>query len=217
MLWPLACGADPARQMLDDATAGDGGNALDAGAMDEPIGAVLVDATTPPDDAQRPPFPACGTQRCPQDPPSARAPCDSPYTFECEYGDDYHSSCNLIAFCDTRRWKINAPLPAPSCPTLHPRPDPACPATYDAVPRDGGTCSPDLLSCEYPEGRCTCGGFWHGRWGCDDPGTACPRPRPHVGCACATEGQQCFYDVCSSSLVCAHGMWVFRPPPTCDP
>jgi hypothetical protein len=167
-------------------------------------------------------------ERCPIDPQVDGLPCPYP-KLECEYGVDPDVRCNRLVICrDDQIWAVRLPLQN-GCPSGAGVPA-GCAATFAAVPR-GKACTPSALLCDYPEGRCTCANVQGGAqpppdaapqiaWVCEDPGPACPTPRPKVGAACATEGQSCDYASCVVSggmlLTCTRGAWR-QGSPLCPP
>lgn len=140
----------------------------------------------------------------------------------CEYGSDPH--CTTVAQCSATsasgpyQWTLTEP--DPSCAGN----PPACPASFGAL-ANGAAC-PGAQSCTYPEGRCSCAPCASGaggqgtEWECEAWQTpaGCPEPRPLLGTACDTEGQECGYGAacCGSvstepAMVCNGGYWSVVP------
>ena len=157
------------------------------------------------------------SKACPTALPTSGAACSNEGQ-ACEYGGDAERLCTSVAQCTSGAWSIHTP-PA-SCGQ-----QPAsCPATFGAVAQ-GTTCAADGPLCEYPEGFCGCevcsgdGGVANGAiWHCNAWAAviaACPTmPRPRLGEACSTEGQECDYGYCCSGpalgpyMKCQGGAWI---------
>ncbi len=122
-------------------------------------------------------------------------------------------ACSKVVSCEGGSWTSNPVFPSSLC-TPDPGKNPsACPATLAAVPQ-GESCSPAGLECVYPSGVCDCNAPFGpimvdgggSSWGClPEPG--CPMPRPRLGSACGTEGQNCTYQQCSYAQSCQGGLW----------
>jgi hypothetical protein len=153
---------------------------------------------------------------CPAQAPTSPTSC-SPHGLECEYGSSPVQGCDTVLTCNGT-WQTQGPTDTSCGAPL----DKGCPITFDAASA-GGTCSQSGLVCNYPRGRCACGGgfggpvllvdgSFQGRWSCQDPSTAgCPIPRPSLGSACSQEGLFCDYGSCNvpggSAEQCASGIW----------
>ena len=163
-----------------------------------------------------------GAGPCPATAPVANSTCAvSLAGVGCEYGDDVDLSCNTVMTCSQGVWTPATLGTEQTCPT--PAATGACPATYAAA-QTAGACTQSGLACGYADGRCDCAqptggppavGKSNTRWLCDDPGTGCPTPRPHLGSSCATSGQACDYGACSIpdgiTLTCTNGSWQTSP------
>ena len=152
---------------------------------------------------------------CPPEAPT-RTAC-SPHGLECEYGSSPVQGCDTVSTCNGT-WQTQGPTDTSCGATL----DKGCPTTFEAASA-GGSCSESGLVCDYPRGRCACGGGFggpvllvdgsiQGRWTCQDPSTAgCPVPRPPLGSACSQEGLFCDYGSCNvpggSGEQCTSGIW----------
>jgi hypothetical protein len=156
------------------------------------------------------------SRQCPQALPMADSGCGDA-TFECEYGTDRSSACNLSAWCVSGSWQMGTAGPAGGipCPTPDAGLGAGCPVAY--ATSKGRSCASNRLTCDYPEGRCVC---TNGVWWCDDPGSLCPKPRPRVGTACPHETQICDYGFCggygAERIGCRCGAWELAPL-TCGP
>jgi hypothetical protein len=153
---------------------------------------------------------------CPPEPPTSRNAC-SPHGLECEYGSSPVQGCDTVSTCNGT-WQTQGPTDTRCGATL----DKGCPTTFEAASA-GGSCSESGLVCNYPRGRCACGGGFggpvllvdgsiQGRWTCQDPSTAgCPIPRPPLGSACSQQGLACDYGSCNvpggSGEQCSGGIW----------
>ena len=151
---------------------------------------------------------------CPTAPPMDGDPCPTSVTagFQCEYGTSFWAYCDVLATCDasgpSRVWRLQT---AQGCP--FPEGGNACPAQ---MPANGVACSPDNVTCGYPNGQCNCEGFCGGvfnpdagiDWKCTTPDPSCPWPRPRFGSAC-TGTASCAYDICcsGSNMQCQNGYW----------
>jgi hypothetical protein len=164
-----------------------------------------------------------GPSKCPATMPFQDAACASE-GLKCEYGSNPILSCNAIAVCQSGKWSLMVP-PPDGC--MDPGPNPkTCPATFASVPR-GQSCSDAYPTfCSYPQGQCGCtvaagpipmDASASATWICESPGAGCPRPRPHVGDACASAGLVCDYGSCTLpsgiQLECSGGVWTDTPAP----
>lgn len=146
-----------------------------------------------------------GGSACPKSPPTAGAAC-TPVDLRCEYGTNPNPSCNQIFACTPSGWVDQTSGSA--CPAGQ------CPATYASVP-SGQDCSPESLTCAYPEGECICTRSFGGpqmltpKWDCIPATDGCPSPRPDIGTSCSQAGLDCNYGACSGGvdLVCKDGRW----------
>jgi hypothetical protein len=159
---------------------------------------------------------------CPPTPPEAGTPCT--LLAICEYGTSNVYDCDTIALCWPRIPMPGTPATPPGLAWLVSNPDAggascqtppqgACPASFDAVPRDAG-CAGAPSFCDYAQGRCRCAaepGAPGPTWSCQDPAPSCPKPRPRLGSDCWQRGLTCNYDPCGSSdgiaQICASGVW----------
>ncbi|HEY8038705.1 MAG TPA: hypothetical protein VIF15_02890 [Polyangiaceae bacterium] len=154
---------------------------------------------------------------CPASPPSSGSAC-APQGLSCEWGSSTVQSCDTVAFCNGGRWQVTAPNPGGlDCGG---GPQGQCPGSFAAVPRQTH-CSPYLLACDYPQGRCACTIPAAGaqpadasavaEWLCQDPAAGCPQPRPPLGSPCAQEGLDCDYGACTipggNAETCHGGIW----------
>ena len=151
---------------------------------------------------------------CPASPPTVGAAC-SPANMQCEYGSNPNPNCNQLFGCTSSGW-VNQSSGA-ACP-----PSNLCPSSYASVPA-GQNCSPDTLTCAYPEGECICTTNLGGpqsqtaQWDCIPATNGCPSPRPDIGTSCSQPGLDCNYGACGGGvdLVCKDGRWqqVYIPCP----
>lgn len=153
-------------------------------------------------------------------------PCTTP-DLRCEYGGaGPHLRCDFILQCDaTSHWTVEVTYG--DCAGTQADNASFCPKSFAAL-ASGSACPPSRGGgpCVYAEGLCGCsncstsdGGHddYAGLWSCDRwpaPPSPCPPPRPRIGSACTTEGQQCAYQpVCSPlifdqrNLKCSNGLW----------
>ena len=146
---------------------------------------------------------------CPTSPPTPGSAClTTKGGPKCEYGTNPDPGCNQVFVCVSNAWVDQS-----SGQICAPQSD--CPATYASVP-SGQDCSPEQLSCAYPQGECICTKSWGGvqrttpGWDCFPAQSGCPAPRPDIGSACTTQGQQCDYGGCSGgiTLECNGTSWV---------
>jgi hypothetical protein len=145
---------------------------------------------------------------CPTTPPTASAAC-SQDKLACEYGSNPDPSCNQAFECSGGAWVDRTSGVA--CP-----PQSDCPASYASIPATEN-CSPETLTCAYPEGECICTQSLGGvekqtpSWDCIPVVSGCPSPRPDLGTACVanSSNQQCDYGQCSGgiSMSCQQGVW----------
>jgi hypothetical protein len=156
---------------------------------------------------------------CPATVPTDGSPCTPGFALACEYGKDAH--CTQTAACASDgsngsfTWFVT--WSDPSC-TGNPA---SCPASFGAVPI-GTSCTDTQDSCTYGEGRCACVScadgttYGGGEWECDrwQTPTNCPEPRPLLGTACSSEGQECDYgpECCAQvnigpPMICTGGYW----------
>lgn len=145
---------------------------------------------------------------CPDQLPADGVPC-APLGRSCEYGAFSWHDCNSYASCTTRGWVVHAPLAAVCAPN-----NTMCPASASAITA-GSACDNGGLECFFRESTCYCPRPATGDagtvWTCDAPAPGCPSPRPFVGSACSTEGQECDYAACLLHNVrqrCQGGVWV---------
>jgi hypothetical protein len=171
---------------------------------------------------------------CPPSAPADLASCGGQVGLACEYGGTgNYLRCSTIAECRADGvWHVT--LPQPSCKGIQADNEAACPSSFGALSA-GIACPAGLQgSCAYPEGVCECAtcsspdGTGKG-WSCArwlEP-QGCPSPRPHIGSACSTDGQECDYaNVCSAvslelpDIKCVGGVWqpqVIPTPPCAFP
>lgn len=135
----------------------------------------------------------------------------------CEYGSNPDPSCNQSFACMGGVWVDQTSGVA--CP-----PQSDCPSSFASVPANQA-CTPESLTCAYPEGECICTQSLGGvekqtpSWSCIPVVSGCPSPRPDVGTSCVADpsNQQCDYGQCSGgiALTCKAGVWqqVFTPCP----
>ncbi|MDD1750759.1 MAG: hypothetical protein LUO89_12905 [Methanothrix sp.] len=143
---------------------------------------------------------------CPASQPTVGAAC-STLNMQCEYGSNPNPSCNQLFECTSSGWVDQSSGGA--CP-----PSSLCPSSYTSVPA-GQSCSPDTLTCAYPDGECICTTNFGGpqsqtaRWDCIPATNGCPSPRPDIGASCSQPGLDCNYGACSGGvdLVCKDGRW----------
>ncbi|MEO6576595.1 MAG: hypothetical protein ABIP89_22295 [Polyangiaceae bacterium] len=194
------CGGATVNDLGDGGTSGDGGTGDGGRGGGIDAGVFVCPPSAPTNGA------ACEFS-CPK----TGAPC---VPFQCEYGTSPILQCNELFTCDGT-WSADARGNDPQF--CSPTPS-GCPATRATVPV-GAPCSPSTLECSFPEGRCACTVSSAGpvrvdagaEWICDTPQGDCPRPRPHVGSACAGFGRICDYGACSlpggSAVECSEGRW----------
>ncbi len=140
---------------------------------------------------------------CPASVPATGGAC-APVGLACEYGDAIQIGCDTVSTCAAAGWQVQS---AATCSSSQPDGG-TCPATIADVP-NGVACTPSGQTCEYPTGLCYCTIDHTGApliWTCF-PQTGCPSPRPRLGDVCATDGQQCDYSTCGSSIRCSQGTW----------
>ncbi len=167
---------------------------------------------------------AGGPSPCPSAPADDGSAC-GPQGLECEWGASNVEECDTVGHCNGGRWQVTSPAAGSS--NCGASVDPACPASFGAVPA-AGSCASDGLVCDYPQGRCACatpsivtsldGSVSPDEWFCQDPGAGCPPLRPRVGSACQdSEAQYCDYGAeCTipggAVEACTGGIWVELPP-----
>ncbi len=197
----LSCGGQeqPGIDGGPDATTTDGGPSDGA-----TFGDVSADVT----------YDALAKGPCPTSAPIVDASCAS-IGLECEYGSSWYVACDPVYTCtDGGTWSGGATA---TCVDAG-----GCPADPDA----GMTCTSSSVRCDYSDRHCECANQCGGpccgsgpTWQCHVPATqGCPYPRPDIGSACSTEGQQCSYGSCcdGSLLSCNGGLWrqeICIPPP----
>jgi hypothetical protein len=156
---------------------------------------------------------------CPSTIPADGSSCNAGFGLTCEYGADPH--CTTMATCASENsngtfvWFVTTS--DASCAGN----PPACAATFADVP--AGQACPVDDTCTYPEGRCACDSCATSdpnigtQWKCQtwDTPAGCPEPRPLLGTACGSEGQDCAYggSCCSDvnvgpDMLCQSGYWV---------
>jgi hypothetical protein len=174
--------------------------------------------------------------RCPTTAPANGSACDpSLGPLECEYGGDAQGRCTTLAACalGANSAYAFAVTQSADCGAN----DQSCPATFDGAqalpsvgtPTDGGV-DPRCLdagwqppvSCNYPEGVCSCTS-WSAGTGCTcrtraditlTTGTSCPSQRPLAGDSCTIEDTYCGYSApCGGpslgpSMACIGGHWI---------
>ncbi len=147
------------------------------------------------------------SSKCPSSPPQSGTACVSVKGGPtCEYGSNPDPNCNQTFVCTQNVW-VNQ-TSGTACP-----PQSQCPGSYTSVP-NGQDCTPDQLSCAYPEGECICTTSFGGlqkqtpAWDCFPASQGCPSPRPDIGTACSGS-QTCNYGACSGGveLQCVDGSW----------
>ena len=159
---------------------------------------------------------------CPADPPGAGTACPSE-GLQCEWGTSNAAVCDTVATCTHGAWEGTTRQP-PDSSCQPSRPD-GCPSSYASVPL-GAHCGALIGTyCDYPEGRCACApppgpapldASAVAVWLCQEPQSACPRPRPRLGAPCSPPdlpaGQPCDYGACSvpggAAESCQGGVWV---------
>ncbi len=145
-------------------------------------------------------------EACPSNPPTPGGSC-STNTLTCEYGTNPDPSCNQMFQCTSGAWVDQST--GTYCP-----PQQTCPGSYAQVPVNQD-CTPQTLTCAYPEGECICTTSFGGlqkqtpAWNCFPKIDGCPSPRPDIGSSCTTPGQNCDYGACSGgvALGCVNGVW----------
>jgi hypothetical protein len=155
--------------------------------------------------------------------PSQGDPCDAPFGFHCEYGEDPATLCNTVAWCWSGSglagsWEVQIPQSGSGlCPTGLPA---SCPATYAAALNGGIACSASESQCVYPEGTCDCDRGIGSTLNCSSPPLpTCPTTRPRYGTPCSIEAGSCQqWGDCAltvASVKCACGTWqpFCIPPP----
>jgi hypothetical protein len=175
------------------------GSSLEAG---------IIDASKPSDGGAAP-------GPCPAAAPHGGSSCDHDM-LECEYGSALVPGCDTVATCKSGLWAVEAPASGSQCPVTRPS---GCPASF-AEASLAGHCEPLGTICDYPTGRCACtvgagpipiDASAAARWRCQEPGPNCPKPRPPLGSACASDGLSCDYGSCTvpegSAETCADGVW----------
>jgi len=145
---------------------------------------------------------------CPTSPPTPGTACiETKGGPKCEYGTNPDPNCNQMFVCTSNAWVDQ------SSGTICP-PQSDCPATYASVPANQD-CSPNQLSCAYPQGECICTTEWGPvqkttpAWDCIPATQGCPSPRPDLGTSCSTPNMQCDYGACSGGIAvtCTDGAW----------
>jgi hypothetical protein len=210
LLLALGCGSSGSASRGAPPSPGPDGSVQDAddgfGAADAPL--VTVDASGPADAG----CPAM-TPRCPAgSAPAQGEPCETPSGFNCEYGDDPQSRCNIVAWCrDPGGWVVEGALVNSGCPTL----PPSCPASASAARSSPTACSADGFECIYPEATCVCDRNGRGpTLECSAaPSPDCPATRPRYGTPCGGDAGTCMQwgDGCGGlaveTAVCTCGTW----------
>jgi hypothetical protein len=210
----LATGTFGCAGHVVDASRGPGDDVSDASPPDAAPG---TDASPGRDAGPpiNPPDAAAGP--CPVSAPSIGTAC-SVENLQCEYGASEYPGCDVIMQCTSGSWQNQ--FGKGFCPGINPA---GCPASAAAA--SGQSCEPGpngTTSCYYPTGGCYCGsqfgpqpiypdGGPPQQWQCDDPGAACPLPRPRIGSVCAQEGTTCEYLQCNFAQACTGGVWVDEP------
>ncbi len=165
--------SEPVRDGSDGFALSDGGSAGEASSLED----AGCPATTP---------------TCPASAPSQGAPCEAPFGFHCEYGDDPVSRCNTVAWCRPGTgWIVSAPLAnSTGCPTTRPA---SCPATAAAANSAPTACASNSFQCIYPEETCDCDPSGRGPMLVCSPlaPAMCPATRPRYGTQCSSEGGAC--------------------------
>jgi hypothetical protein len=172
---------------------------------------------------------------CPSSEPAQDSSC-SKEGLLCEYGTDFDPRCNDVRVCSGGKWATpffpgGTTKDCPSKPLPTTMPNPAdCASTRDKVPA-GMMCS-SKSTCAYDGSTCFCGAWCSSyplqmppcdggvtpnccdmtvKWHCFDGPAYCSNPRPRVGTACTTEGQQCATGApveCGQSIIqCTKGVW----------
>jgi hypothetical protein len=150
---------------------------------------------------------------CPDEAPTAGAPCSLSPGAQCEYGDAWwNPGCDSVFACEQARWAA-APVLAFTC---GPPPGPnasTCPTS--SLPLGSRTACASLgQACVFSQTICSCDSYEVSQqdagpaqfWDCfPEPG--CPYPRPRLGSACAPEGTNCTYKGCAYGQQCTGGVW----------
>lgn len=106
--------------------------------------------------------------------------------------------------------------------------DPRCPVSFAAAETgDHNALCADKISCEYPEGSCSCPAYcggpppgpdWEPTWSCTKKRTdGCPDEELTAGSACSVAGKVCSYgSCCVTQYECTGGTWR-KSGPICPP
>jgi hypothetical protein len=149
---------------------------------------------------------ACSnTFNCPTGTPTNGDKCTD-RGFVCESGGGDHERCSTISTCLNAGAATWSNASDSMCTMTN---DAQCGATYTST-NVGDTCPTSGLSCDYPEGRCSCqpcstgtsmGLSWQCRAWSDGLATNCPSERPAIGSPCTTPTLVCRYFSTASSCV----------------
>jgi len=173
----IGCGGAQIASSTD--SGGDARNAEDAGNAEAPTGPL-----------------------CPPSAPAALSPCTQAGAI-CEYGTDYHPSCDTFRSCLDAGFWFGGDSGGPCYD------ESGCPATFAQAADSGLNCGGIWVICDYPEGECVCGlcSLQTRPSTCRTNPLGCPLPRPRFGEPCAQDGQECDYPVCFGNMRCTGGYW----------
>lgn len=151
----------------------------------------------------------------------------SPDTMSCTPGESKKLDCNTCTCMSNGEWACTGMACVDSGPDAR---DPRCPSSWSEATSGSHDDLCPTISCEYPEGTCTCPAYcggpapgpdWKPTWTCTPkppPRTdGCPDAELTDGASCTTAGKVCSYgSCCMYQYQCTGGHWK-KSGPICPP